>query len=61
METIKELCVKHHISQTGLSKRFDIPLRTVQDWHGERRTPPAYVVRMMDELLRLDETKREKG
>lgn len=54
MKTIKELCVEYSFSQAGLSRRFGIPLRTVQDWYSERRTPPDYVVRMMDELLKLE-------
>lgn len=53
MKTIKELCEEYGLSQTALAKRFDIPLRTIQDWHAGRRTPPDYVVRMMDELLRV--------
>lgn len=52
MKTIKELCEEYGLSQTALAKRFDIPLRTIQDWYAGRRTPPDYVVRMMDELLR---------
>lgn len=60
METIKELCVKYHIGQTDLSRRFNIPLRTVQDWHSERRTPPAYIVQMMNELLQQDK-KKDRG
>lgn len=49
--TIKELCEEYSISQTELSKKYDIPLRTVQDWHAGRRTPPTYVVNMLEELL----------
>ena len=52
--TIKELCEKYKFSQTALSNRFSIPLRTVQDWHAERRQPPDYVVSMMVELLERD-------
>lgn len=51
MKTIKEICTEYGISQTELSKRFGIPLRTVQDWHGGRRNPPDYVVNMMIEIL----------
>lgn len=57
MKTIKELCKEYDFSQTALAKRFDIPLRTIQDWHAGRRTPPDYVVRMMDELLQKKEDK----
>lgn len=52
--TIKEICEKYGYTQTALAKRFDIPLRTIQDWHAGRRTPPDYVVRMMDELLQRE-------
>ena len=54
MKTIKELCKKYGLGQTELARRFDIPLRTIQNWHAEVRTPPDYVVRMMDELLDRD-------
>ena len=52
--TIKELCDKYGQTQTGLSKRFGVPLRTVQGWYLGERNPPAYVVLMMDELLAHD-------
>lgn len=53
--TIKEICETYDLSQTAMAKRFGIPLRTVQDWHGGRRTPPDYVVAMMVELLENSE------
>ena len=51
--TIKELCEKYQISQSELARRFEIPLRTVQDWYAGRRTPPPYVVNMLIQLLEL--------
>lgn len=53
--TIKEICEVFKITQTQLSRRFDIPLRTVQGWHAGDRKPPAYVVKMIAEILRKDE------
>lgn len=53
-QTIREICEKYGFTQTALAKRFSIPLRTVQDWHGERRKPLDYVVRMMVEILERD-------
>lgn len=53
---IKEICKEYKISQTKLAQRFDIPLRTVQDWHAGRRTPPEYVVKMILEILEHDPT-----
>lgn len=54
MKTIREICEQYHLSQTALAARFGIPLRTVQDWHGSRRTPPDYVIRMMVEILEAE-------
>lgn len=54
METIKEICEKYNLSQTALAKRFGIPLRTVQNWHGGHRNPPDYVVGMMVEILEAE-------
>lgn len=51
---IAELCKRYGLSQTALAKHFDIPLRTVQDWHAGRRKAPDYVVNMMDRLLSLE-------
>lgn len=49
--TIKELCLKFSIGQSELSRRFGIPLRTVQHWYSGERKPPDYVVRMIRDLL----------
>lgn len=49
--TIKEICEKYQISQTELARRFDIPLRTIQNWHAGVRKPPQYVVNMLQQLL----------
>ena len=58
-KTIKSLCEDNGISQTALARRFDIPLRTVQDWHAGRRTPPPYVVNMLADLLSYDKKATE--
>lgn len=52
--TIKEICEKYGYSQTGLAKRFGIPLRTIQNWAGGQRPAPSYVVGMMVEILELE-------
>ena len=51
MTAIKAICEKYGLSQTALAKRFDIPLRTVQDWYAGRRVPPLYVSSMIIEIL----------
>lgn len=41
------------LTQAQCSTRFCIPIRTVQDWAGGRRTPPPYVRLMMAEAAGL--------
>lgn len=60
MKTIKDLCKEYGYSQTGLSKRFGIPLRTVQNWHGGQREPAPYVVPMMEEILKAEKALQEE-
>ena len=59
VKTIKQLCDTYNIGQTELARRFDIPLRTVQNWHAGIRIPPDYVVNMIEELLRLRSQKSD--
>lgn len=51
MANIKQLLADRGISQAELSRRFNIPVRTVEDWCAERRNPPPYVITMLDKLL----------
>ena len=46
----KVLLSEMGLTQTGLSKRYGIPLRTVQDWTGERRTPPHWLRLILADL-----------
>lgn len=50
-DPFKSLLGRMGLKQTECSTRFCIPLRTVQDWAGERRTPPPYVRLMMAEAV----------
>lgn len=52
--TIPELLKKYSLTQTGFAQYFNIPLRTVQDWCGGRRSCPPYVVAMAAEILALN-------
>lgn len=53
--TIPELIKKYGMTQTGFARRFNIPLRTVQDWCGGRRECPPYVIAMAAEILAENE------
>lgn len=46
----KALLAELGLTQTALSRRYCIPLRTVQGWAGESRTPPPWLRLMLAEL-----------
>ncbi|WP_158588706.1 adenine-specific methyltransferase EcoRI family protein [Butyrivibrio sp. X503] len=48
---IRELRKVSGLSQTTFAEKFEIPTSTLQDWEHNRRTPPIYVVGMIDKLL----------
>ena len=48
---IKDLRLTTDMNQTNFAKYFEIPLRTVQDWEGDRRTPPEYLVKLIQYKL----------
>ena len=52
---IKSLRKSLMMSQTEFAQHFNIPLRTLQDWEQERRTPPEYVITMIISLIQQDE------
>lgn len=39
------------LTQAAFADRFGIPKRTIEAWDEGQRTPPAYVLRMMAQLL----------
>lgn len=44
---IKELRTKAGLTQKQLSELLQIPKRTLEDWEGEKRNPPAYLVKLI--------------
>ena len=55
MMTIREILTATGMTQTALAKRFDIPLRTVQNWATGQRECPVYIRKMMMEILGIAE------
>lgn len=45
---LKDLLKKYKLTQTEFSRRFDIPLRTVQNWVAGARVPPDYVLKLVE-------------
>lgn len=47
MSKIKEARISADLTQSGMSERFGIPKRTIEDWEAGRRNPPDYVERLI--------------
>lgn len=60
MKTIKELMQEYNLTITEFALLFDVPFRSVQKWANGERTPPDYLVKLMEEKLeRLTPEERE--
>ena len=46
--TIKDLRIMTALSQEKFGKWLGIPLRTIQNWEGNERQPPQYVVDLIE-------------
>lgn len=57
---IKELRRYTGLSQAKFGGLYNIPLRTIQDWEGEKRKPPSYVVSLLERVVFEDFPKTEK-
>ena len=42
------------VSRSEFSKRYDIPIRTLEDWDSGRTNPPKYVISLLDRVVRED-------
>lgn len=51
---IKEIREMTGLNQTQFARKFDIPLRTYQNWEGGRRNPPEYVITMLRKLVEIE-------
>ena len=51
--SMREMVARAGLSQTTFAKRAGVPLRTVQDWCGEKRACPAYVRFLLAEHYNL--------
>ena len=54
VKKIRELTGRN---QSEFSRKYNIPLRTIQDWEAERRTPPEYVLELLERVVNEDVNK----
>lgn len=48
MKSVKEIRADLGMTQQQFSEAFGIPRRTIQQWEEDRRTPPPYVIRLLN-------------
>ncbi len=53
-EPIKNLRKKTKMSRVAFAQKYNIPLRTLEDWEYERRRCPEYVFEMIERCVRHD-------
>ena len=46
--TIKELRSLTGLTQAKFAEKYEIPRRTIEDWERDLRTPPEYVVKLLE-------------
>lgn len=52
--TIKELRQISGLSRQSFSGKYKIPRRTLEDWEGGKRTPPEYVILLLERAVMED-------
>ena len=54
---IKEMRKLLGLTQAAFSEKYKIPKRTIEDWESERRTPPVYVLYLLERVVTDDYNK----
>ena len=52
--TVQEIRALTGLSQAGFAAKYDIPKRTIQDWEQGQRTPPGYVIKLLERAVKED-------
>lgn len=51
---IKQLRAITELTQKDFATKFNIPLRTLQNWEAGHRVPPPYVIAMINRIIALE-------
>lgn len=54
--TRKELTT---LSRAAFSRKFNIPIRTLEAWEAEKRTPPQYVIDLLEKVILMEKEETE--
>nr|DAP35123.1 MAG TPA: putative transcriptional regulator [Caudoviricetes sp.] len=55
---LKEMRKLLGLSQSAFGKRYNIPVRTIQDWESGRRKAPIYVLELLERAV-IEDSKSE--
>lgn len=50
----KEIRAILGVSRAEFSRRYGIPIRTLEDWDAEKHEPPEWVLRLLERVVRED-------
>mgnify|MGYP002514629014 CR=1 FL=1 len=50
--TIHEIIDEMRSDPAGIAEKFNVPLRTVYNWCSGTRKPPAYILEMMNYIIK---------
>lgn len=48
------------ISRAAFSRKYNIPLRTLEDWDAGKKNPPEYVMDLLERAVREDKLHPER-
>lgn len=51
---IKELRNLTNLSQQAFSEKYGIPKRSIENWESGKRTPPEYVISLLERVVKED-------
>ena len=57
--TIREMRDTLGDTQREFAARYNIPFRTIQNWETGMRTPPEYIIRLLEYRVRIDQINRK--
>lgn len=52
-EQIKAIRAASGLTQAAFASRYGIPKRTIEAWEMGQRTPPPYVIRLLETAVRV--------
>ncbi len=59
--TITEIRAITGLKMTKFAEYYKIPYRTLQDWEAGKSNPPAYLLEMLERLVKIDFTKSDSA